>query len=959
MPRVFNLSKYNNFREAIDVEYPRSPKSLEQIEDPEERQRLSPLPVVPFQELVETTLGRKIEQIDRETIEELKNYYLSIFNTPESIGPAFESVKSLSVDIDPTKKIEQLRAALKNLMGDKSSADVIQLVKEAFGDKPADLQRFKEAVFSKFNLQYDENLIAIFKQRVNAKTIPNIANSYKSNLEQGKDNTAIILTASQIKQDYINAAADMLAPFIEKCRGVGLIDVQINWILSHGKDAEISKMPFADQEKVDFKTIRDLMYEFNTINTRISQILSENPTALFSENEKNMRSAGLSDEEIEIMKQIASHPDVGGAIIREDYLDKINLSRLEIPIDSNDLFDSQYDPKLPASREEQLRLNPNNLNLIKALLEKGGYVVGGKAVKRLPNFLAKRKTDYDLTQEQWDQVQILIGQGKTLNFDTQEFPSGSYVDRALWYAANNLSGNEEIFQKFIASSGAISENDQDGQDLVDEEGNEIETSGDLKSQMAVLFGDVPLIDDKYGDFNLEHDSVDQKRAIDTMRNSFGLEAVPSSMGIPALDDCNVNAEGFQVDFIVICSALRNWMENNGQYHPVIDEQVNFVGEYYGFNFDFKKSLKLFDDDGKFADVVIDTKTGKSKKIKRIQSTEGLTMPDGSLAKVKLRRNPGDSNKNKIEVDASFGTPLDAGSEYKIREDWKKMTEDFAATILGNASIHIPPDFNDTDVIQELNRCNIIYKYKGSVVDKSPYMFINNHIGQCQDENCSSKKTIPSGGMHYFRNYSAKEGIVLAKIVEFKMTHGLVPKLREEKNKTAQAKMQFMRKLAAEANAPVGQLWSSMPYKQFLDRFHEEHDLSVKGFGRYEIYQYYSEKMVLEKQLVDLIKSPSHDYRAEIELRTQIIELKNKHLKHFQEMYDMQTNVESSENSAFAQTLQKLEEIRELVSSGKDNMTNQQLEVLLDSLFVSYVPQVVAQRRKAINFKELFRIAIKS
>jgi hypothetical protein len=529
----------------------------------------------------------------------------------------------------------------------------------------------------------------------------------------------------------------------------------------------------------------------------------------------------------------------------------------------------------------------------------------------------------------------------------------------LWYAANNLSGNLDIFQKFIASSGAISENDQDGQELVDEEGNEIETSGDLKSQMAVLFGDAPLIDDKYGDFNLEHDSTDQKRAIDTIRNSFGLEAVPSSMGIPALDDCNVNAEGFQVDFIVICSALRNWMENNGQYHPVIDEQVNFVGEYYGFNFDFKKSLKLFDDDGKIADVVIDTTTGQPKKIKRIQSTEGLTLPDGSLAKVKLRRNPGDSNKDKIEVDASFGTPLDAGSEYKIREDWKKMTEDFAATILGNASIHIPPDFNDTDVIQELNRCNIIYKYKGSIVDKSPYMFINNHIAQCQDENCSSKKTMPSGDMHYFRSYSAKEGIVLAKIVEFKMTNGLVPKLREEKNKTAQAKMQFMRKLAAETNVPVGQLWSSMPYKQFLDRFHEEHDLSVKGFGRYEIYQYYSEKMVLEKQLVDLIKSPSHDYRTEIELRTQIIELKQKHLKHFQDMYDMQTNVDASENSTYTQTLQKLEEIRELVSSGKDNMTNQQLEVLLNSLFVSYVPQVVAQRRQALNFKELFRIAIKS
>jgi len=201
MPRVFNLSKFNNFREAKDVEYPRSQKSLEQIEDPEERRRLSPLPVVPFKELVETALGRKIEKIDRDTIEELKNYYLSIFNTPESIGPAFESVQSLSVDIEPTKKIEQLRAALKNLMSDKSSADIIQMVKEAFGDKPADLQRFKEDVFSKFNLQYDENLLALFKQRVNAKTIPNIANLYKSNLEKGQDNTAIILTASQIKQE--------------------------------------------------------------------------------------------------------------------------------------------------------------------------------------------------------------------------------------------------------------------------------------------------------------------------------------------------------------------------------------------------------------------------------------------------------------------------------------------------------------------------------------------------------------------------------------------------------------------------------------------------------------------------------------------------------------------------------------------------------------------------------------
>ena len=76
------------------------------------------------------------------------------------------------------------------------------------------------------------------------------------------------------------------------------------------------------------------------------------------------------------------------------------------------------------------------------------------------------------------------------------------------------------------------------------------------------------------------------------------------------------------------------------------------------------------------------------------------MPDGSMAKIKLRKNAGD--KEKVEYNAAPGTPLDAGTAYKLRTLWKQMTEDFVASITGNASIHIPSDFNDGVIQNELN-----------------------------------------------------------------------------------------------------------------------------------------------------------------------------------------------------------------------------------------------------------------
>lgn len=955
MSRTFNLSKHLNTREARDVYSPLSDKMRQKM-TPEQAEKYSPLPVPPFNELVEEVLGKKVEQIDQQIIKELVDYYLDIFSSPEMIGPAFESVKSLTIDVEPNKKIEQLRAALAKLNSDKSATDILMLVKQAFGDDLAQLEKFKRLVFSKFNLEYDESLIAIFKQRVNKKTVPEILALYEKGKEAGEENTEVLMVASQLREEYVSAAAQYYSDFYELCESYGLNQAQITWLITHGKDAKPTQMPFFEKANVSEEIIRNLLYENHTILVNIGRNFNENPALLFNQNVKAMTEAGFSEQQISTMLEIGKQ--VGGEIARDEYLEAAGISRLEIPEDVQDLFDTTYDPKLPMPPKEQIRNNPKVLRLVKSLLKKGGYIVGSKAVKRLPSFLGERKSSFELKPEELKQIQDLIGQGKTVVNDIEDFPAGGWVDRALWYAASTLSENMDNFKEMVLSSASVSDSDSDGEVYVEDDGSEKSmTSSD---QLDVLFGKEILRDEKYGDFNFIHDAKDQKRAVDMLRNMFGLEVVPSKMGIPALDDCNINVEGFLIDFIVICSALKNWQNVNNDFHPLIDEQVNFVGEYYGFNFDFKKSLRLFEDDGSIAKSIIDTETGKQKSVTRVEHPEGITMPDGSLAKVSLRRNPGDANKSKISMDASYNTPIDSGSAYKIRTQWKKMTEDFAATITGNAAIHIPADFKEIDLIQELNKCNILYKYQNNLVNNSPQYFVENHSSKCTLPECDSKKVSSTGEKVFSRQYSVKEAMVISKIIEFKMTHGLVPKLREEKAKTAAAKREFKNKIASQLNTNAADLWKSISYQEFLQKFHDEHELGVKGFGRHEVYQYFSQKSALEEKVIQLRNSPNYDINQEIEIRNQINELKTKYLQYFQQIFDSHPQGESDESIFYKETLKKLEDLRTSVANGEDNLTNQQLITYLNQISAAYVPQVEAQKKKPIiSSSILFKIAIQS
>jgi len=210
---------------------------------------------------------------------------------------------------------------------------------------------------------------------------------------------------------------------------------------------------------------------------------------------------------------------------------------------------------------------------------------------------------------------------------------------------------------------------------------------------------------------------------------------------------------------------------------------------------------------------------------------------------------------------------------------------------------------------------------------------------------------------YFKKYNKKEAIVMSKITEFKLSHAFTPLIRNEKTKIALSKNAYMEQIAKEKNVSLAELWKIMKYQDFLQQFASQVSLDERGFGRNEIYQYYSQKQILEQELINLIKSPRHSFEDEIRLRTQIYNLRVDFLKHFQDKYDAYTNPETG-NNVFTQTLQKLEALRQQVAQDENSMTNEGLLMYLESLFETYKPQNVS-RKNADSYLELFRIAIKS
>jgi hypothetical protein len=183
----------------------------------------------------------------------------------------------------------------------------------------------------------------------------------------------------------------------------------------------------------------------------------------------------------------------------------------------------------------------------------------------------------------------------------------------------------------------------------------------------------------------------ERRCVEKLRGTFGLKAVPYTMGMPIINGCNVNESGFQIDFMIPSDCISGWVpDQQGVLHPKVATNVTFVGEYFGF--DFTRPVEVNARDG----------------------SDGLYDIDGSIAK------------------------------------WKKMTEDFWATVSNNSSIHLDAKLNDRDIMAELDRQHIIYNTAVCPLNDASCSIASHQLiahiksGKCQDPNCDARRYVHEG-----------------------------------------------------------------------------------------------------------------------------------------------------------------------------------------------------------------------
>jgi hypothetical protein len=716
MPRVFNLSEF-------DIRLAAKTYTLEN------------LPPASIDEIVnEITGGQAANISDKDKIAIVQEYLAGSITDPSQIPHALREVKDPSLADSgvaiTNQKIRQIKDAISRLK--KEDSERYKSILESLGGNEDQLLR---AAFEKFQQQYIPQIIDLWSARMNPARIKSFLTLPEDLREQQETATKSLRSEyyNQTTEQFTKVSSDLNEEF-------GLSAEQIAWIFRGTRTSNVESMP-------DYENTATRLGEGNLEAGKklLSKILanSEKDTTTWLSNLQKDYAAGLyaggkdwdtatdkegnplfTPEELTVAKSLAEK--TAGAITKHEVLRDIGLSTLQFPQQPSDLFDTGDPAKIQTVEGEdryfESRNNPFNWVILSQLLEKGGYGYNGKA---LPNFFGKDFTQKELDSSDWNEIRKQI-------YDATEegLPTGSYIDHALFYVAHTLCGKSEAkFKDMLSKMEETVVSDVSVESLFDPDQKVIP-------------------DPRYADMLLNFRSKAEKRCVDKLRGTFGLEVVPYELGLPVLDGCNINKDGFQVDFLIPCDVLEQWVQGqDGLYHPVIRQKMMFVGEYYGFD---RSNL-----------IEVNAK-----------GAEGYYGIDGDIAKVK-------DKKTGQTVEAKNGALLTAGQKYDIRTGWKKMTEDFFASSTGNAAIHIDKDLSDDAIISELDRCKIIYSYKMPI--NNSLNTIKQHAAVCQDPNCASKKMFDtSSGAPVFNKtqITTGEAYVRCCIADLEIQKGMMPVILE-------------------------------------------------------------------------------------------------------------------------------------------------------------------------------------
>ncbi len=637
------------------------------------------------------------------------------------------------------RRLQQLQLALKESANNKNSDDtgLRQLAQEVLRVFNGDWRSVIQAALSQGGYEYHPAITDLFGGRSNTGQIgrmlditnetgigPNDKDKW-----QNQQIKAVQAYRSNRIRDIEGSISESMRLWPAKYPSLQLSMTEIAHLL-RGRPPKVAGSPPGSLEAkitgpVQQQELNNLLTEIKSITAEVNNANSSALGMIWSQDKDKFQEKSGIDQDISFFGD-------ANKITISEVLNSLGVTFSNYPGDPGDVFNNESVPyrNIPNDKldENQLQekmdgirnnaLDPMNIEVLGEYLLKGGYDDPEKPLGHIFRSDAKPEDFNDFTDQ---------------------------VLHHLWSAT--CRKDTKLFLEAVAQTGVLSDPDK-----------QLKNN---RQQPDEIFTE---------NFGLAFDSNQEKICVETLRRSFGLSVVPYPLAIPKIKGCNINNGGFIIDFLMPSDVLSNWVTGpDGLPHPVIEETVTFIGEYYGYDKDAFKSM---------------ISVPKYDPVKFPH--EGYTLPNGEIAQI--------SDGKGGTVPATNGTPMSGGERYGIRSEWKKVLEDYFATATGNRAISISRPIKEAQIMSQLDAQSIIYHYKGSGapcatgICGAAYFQIISHLKECKWAECPAHRYRAESGPENgagVRQYTPAQTFVRAAIADLKVQRGLMPILHHAESTEAE------------------------------------------------------------------------------------------------------------------------------------------------------------------------------
>lgn len=229
-------------------------------------------------------------------------------------------------------------------------------------------------------------------------------------------------------------------------------------------------------------------------------------------------------------------------------------------------------------------------------------------------------------------------------------------------------------------------------------------------------------DERYAEFDLKFLSQEEKNICEILREDFNLDPIPFPVKIPCPIDNPTTSERFEIDFLLPADVFVGLKirkrtvldQNTGElkeirvFEPQIENQVIFVGEYFGIRFSMP-GRKISDNPDK-PWVRPDGSLPVYEVPKYVPVIDKATGEQAIDEVTKKRKTEKIVRKFTVVPGGNF----EEQQFYNLKTEWKEFTTTVIGDLLGTGTLSL--DINDLNtpwknIVPKLDRLNIIYQSK--------------------------------------------------------------------------------------------------------------------------------------------------------------------------------------------------------------------------------------------------------